>query len=102
MIEIRAKDSDSVLLRIPADDLAGASLAGLALPGADLAGADLRGVDLRGTDLSKARLAGAGVGSRSPLTTPTSAATAAVETVAIATGPAGRRRSRPPRRMIRR
>src|SRR6185437_3062739 len=59
MIEIRAKDSNSVLLRIPADELAGASLAGLALPGADLAGADLRGVDLRGTDLCKSRLAGA-------------------------------------------
>ena len=59
MIEIRAKDSDAVLLRIPADALAGASLAGLALPAADLAGADLRGADLRGVDLGKARLAGA-------------------------------------------
>src|SRR4051794_16100755 len=59
MIDIRAKESDTVLFRSPADALAGADLAGLSLPGADLAGADLRGADLRGADLCKARLGGA-------------------------------------------
>jgi uncharacterized protein YjbI with pentapeptide repeats len=67
MLEIRAKDSDSVLLRLRADALAGARLAGFALPGADLAGADLRGVDLRGTDLGKSRLTCAAPISRVPI-----------------------------------
>ena len=46
MLEIRARDSDTVLWRTPADTLVGASLAGLALPGADLTGADLEHDDL--------------------------------------------------------
>ena len=59
MIEIRSRDSDTVLLRLPLDTLAGADLARLALTGADLAGADLQGTDIRGADLCKARLSGA-------------------------------------------
>ena len=42
MIEIRDKETGTLLRRLKTDRLAGAALRGAVLPGADLAGADLR------------------------------------------------------------
>src|SRR5690242_19045879 len=67
MIEIRARESDTVLLSLPADSLAGASFAGRGRPAADLAGAELsraffaaprlEGADLTGATLGRTVLA---------------------------------------------
>ena len=58
MIEIKHRNTGSVLLSIEADNLRGADLEGADLYRADLQGANLRGADLRGADLRGANLDG--------------------------------------------